>query len=111
MKIDVVNEADGITKLELVGSLDIDGALAADPQFTELSKTNDKIIVDLKGVDFLASLGMRTLVSTAKALMQKGGRLVLVNPQAGVEKAIKSAGIDTIIQIAPDLKTAIALFR
>jgi anti-anti-sigma factor len=111
MKIEIVNEADGITKLELVGSLDIEGTLAVDPQFTELSKTKDKIVVDLKGVDFLASLGMRTLVSTAKTLMQKGGRLVLINPQAGVEKAIKSAGIDTIIQIAPDMKSAISLFR
>jgi len=111
MKIDVVNEQNGITKLVLIGSMDIKGALEVDPQFSEISKTKNKVIVDLKDVDFLASLGMRTLVSSAKSLMEKGGRLVLVNPQAGVEKAIKSARIDTIIPIASDLNAAIALFR
>ena len=111
MKIDVVNEPNGITKLVLTGSMDIKGALEVDPQFSEISKTKNKVIVDLKDVDFLASLGMRTLVSSAKSLMEKGGKLVLVNPQAGVEKAIKSARIDTIIPIASDLNAAIALFR
>lgn len=111
MKIDVMNEQNGITKLVLIGSMDIKGALEVDPQFSEISKTKNKVIVDLKDVDFLASLGMRTLVSSAKSLMEKGGKLVLVNPQAGVEKAIKSARIDTIIPIASDLNAAIALFR
>ena len=111
MKIDVVDEQNGITKLVLTGSMDIKGALEVDPQFSEISKTKNKVIVDLKDVDFLASLGMRTLVSSAKLLMEKGGKLVLVNPQAGVEKAIKSARIDTIIPIASDLNAAIALFR
>jgi len=111
MKIDVVDEQNGITKLVLTGSMDIKGALEVDPQFSEISNTKNKVIVDLKDVDFLASLGMRTLVSSAKLLMEKGGKLVLVNPQAGVEKAIRSAMIDTIIPIASDLNAAIALFR
>ncbi len=105
MKMDVIEQQDGITMLRLSGKLDIEGTLAVDPQFAELSKSKDKVIVDLEHVDFLASLGMRTLVSSAKSLMEKGGRLVLLNPQAGVEKAIKSAGLDTIIPIAPDLKS------
>ena len=111
MKIDVVDEPNGITKLVLTGSMDIKGALEVDPQFSEISKTKNKVIVDLKDVDFLASLGMRTLVSSAKSIMDTGGKLVLVNPQAGVEKAIKSARIDTIIPIASDLNAAIALFQ
>ncbi len=111
MKLDVVDEENGITKLVLAGSMNIQGALELDPQFSEILKTKDKVIVDLKNVDFLASLGMRTLVISAKSLSEKGGKLVLVNPQAGVEKAIKSAGIDTIIPIAPNLTAALALFR
>ena len=111
MKLDIVNEENGITKLVLAGSMNIQGALDVDPQFNEILKTKDKIIVDLKDVDFLASLGMRTLVMSAKSLSQRGGKLVLVNPQDQVEKAIKSAGIDTLIPIAPNLTAAIAFFR
>jgi len=45
---------------------------------------------------------------SAKALGAKGGQLILVAPQANVEKALKAAGLDTIIPIAP---AAIAHFR
>jgi anti-sigma B factor antagonist len=111
MKLDVVNEANGITKLLLSGSMDIEGTLAIDAQISEISKAKEKVIVDLSNVDFLASLGIRTLVMSAKSISTKGGNMVLLNPQAGVEKVLKSSGIDTVIPIAPDLNAAIALLR
>jgi hypothetical protein len=48
MKLDIVNEQHGITKLVLAGSMDIQGALEVDPQFNEILKTKDKVIVDLR---------------------------------------------------------------
>lgn len=111
MKMEVMNEDNGITKIILFGSMDIKGALEVDPRFKEISQTRDKIIVDLANVNFLASLGMRTLVVSAKALSSRGGRLVLVDPQTEVERALKSAGLDAIIPIAADSVAAIALLR
>ena len=111
MKMDVINVENGITKVVLTGSMNVQGALDVEPKFNELVKTTDKVIVDLKDVHFLTSRGMRTLVMSAKSLREKGGKLVLVNPQAEVERAMKTAGIDTIIPIVPDLNAAIALFR
>jgi stage II sporulation protein AA (anti-sigma F factor antagonist) len=111
MKMDVINVENGITKLVLSGSMNVQGALDLEPQFNEIVKTTDKVIVDLKDVHFLTSRGMRILVMSARSLREKGGKLVLVNPQAEVERAMKIVGIDTIIPIAPDLSAAIALFR
>ena len=111
MKMDVINVENGITKLVLSGSMNVQGALDLEPQFNEIVKTTDKVIVDLKDVHFLTSRGMRILVMSARSLREKGGKLVLVNPQAEVERAMKTAGIDTIIPIVPDLNAAIALFR
>ncbi len=111
MKMDVISAENGITKLVLTGSMNIQGALDVEPQFNEIVKTTDKIIVDLKDVSFLTSLGMRVLVMSARALREKGGKLVLANPQTEVERVMKIAGIDTVIDIAPDLSAAIALFR
>ena len=111
MKMDVINVENGITKLVLSGSMNVQGALDLEPQFNEIVKTTDRVIVDLKDVHFLTSRGMRILVMSARSLREKGGKLVLVNPQAEVERAMKIVGIDTIIPIAPDLSAAIALFR
>jgi anti-anti-sigma factor len=59
-------------------------------------------------VSFLASIGLRTLVMGAKAIANKGGRMVLVGPQEGVEKVLKSSSIDTIIPIYADQASALA---
>ena len=111
MKMDVVSQANGITKVVLAGSMDLKGALEIDPRFKEISQSKDKVIVDLADVNFLASLGMRTLVMSAKSLREKGGQLVLANPQADVETALRSAGLDQIIPLASDMAAASAMFR
>jgi anti-anti-sigma factor len=112
MKVDVINVENGILKLVLTGSMNEQGAWEVESQFNEILKTRtNKVIIDLKDVHFLASRGMRTLVMSARLLREKGGKLVLVNPQALVEEVMKTAGIDTIVPIAPDLSAAIALFR
>jgi anti-anti-sigma factor len=111
MKMDVASEGNGITKVVLAGSMDAKSVLDIHPRFMEISLTEDKVIVDMANVDFLASLGMRTLVMTAKSLWDRGGYLVLVNPQAGVEKALRSAGLEKIIPLVSNLAAAVALFR
>jgi len=111
MKMDVINVENGIKKVVLTGSMNVQGSLDLEPQFNDMVKTTDKVIIDLNDVNFLSSRGMRILVVTAQALNAKGGKLVLVSPQAPVEKAMKTVGLDTILPIAPDLSAAIALFR
>ncbi len=111
MDLEIENEENGITRLLLTGRMDIDGTLEVDGKFNEISKAKDKLIVDLSKVEFLASLGIRTLVMGAKAVSSKGGNMVLLNPQAGVERVLRSSGIDSVIPIAADLNAAIALLR
>ena len=99
-----------ITKVSLSGRLDIDGALKVDGPFMDIVKEKKFVLVDLSDVAFLASLGMRTLVSGAKASWEHGGRVVLLNPQENVEKVLRSAAIDTIIPIVRDVSEAERVF-
>ena len=89
--------------------MDMAGALSVDDQFRTISETRKKIIVDLSGVEFLASLGMRTLVSGAKTVMRERGKMVLMNPRHDVEEALKTAAIDSLIPVVHDLAFANAL--
>jgi len=109
MKIDILNEDNGITRVVLAGRMDIEGATATDMQFSIIAGSKKKVIVDLTSVDFMASLGMRTLIVSAKSIASKGGKMVLLGPQPGVEKVLKSSGVDTVIPIAADLATAAGL--
>jgi anti-sigma B factor antagonist len=60
-------------------------------------------------VSFIASMGMRTLVSGAKATRSKGGRMVLLFPAEIVEKALRTASIDTLIPIFHDMAEAMTV--
>ena len=111
MKMDVINIENGITKVVLTGSFNIQGSWDVEPKFIALVRATHKVIVDLTDVHFMSSVGMRTLVLTAKSLSEKGGKLVLASPQAEVEQVLKTVGLDTIISIVPDESAAIALFR
>jgi anti-anti-sigma factor len=109
MKLNIVDEDNGVTRLVLAGTMDIEGAMSVDKEFAEVAASKRKLAVDLADVDFLASLGMRTLVSSAKEVMKHGGRMVLFAAQPNVEKALRTSGIDTIIPIASNFNSAAEL--
>lgn len=112
MKVTVINIGNGILKVVLNGSMNEPGVLEVESQFYEIMKLKmTKVIIDLKDVNFLNSRGIRFLIFAAKLLHEKGGKLVLVNPPAAVEETMKTVAVDTIVPIAPDLNTAIALVR
>lgn len=106
MEINVEMLDGGITRVQLEGRLDIAGAAAIDLRFSTVSGAGRAVIVDLSRVSFIASMGMRTLVSGAKAVRSKGGRMVLLLPEENVEKALRTASIDTLIPIFHDIEEA-----
>lgn len=108
MEIVIEELEGGVTRINLTGRLDIAGSAAIDLRFSTVSGSRQAIVVDLSRVSFIASMGMRTLVSGAKAARSKGGRMVLLLPDANVEKALKIACIDTLIPIYHDSDEAIA---
>lgn len=107
MQIELTPLAEDIAVVRLSGRMDVAGSEAVDLHFTRLVATRRAgIIVDLSAVSFLASLGMRTLLTNAKALAHRGGRLVLLSPQPLVASALAQAGIAELIPTFDDLDAA-----
>jgi anti-anti-sigma factor len=57
-------------------------------------------------VDFLASIGIRLLMLTAKSVVSRGGRMVLLNPIPEVQNILEITGIPAIIPIYSSLESA-----
>ena len=102
MNLYVAELDDGITKVSLSGRLDIDGALKIDNEFNAIAEKKKKVLVDLSGVTFIASLGIRTLITGAKAATNNGGKMVLLNPQPNVEQVLRTTYADTVMPIVHD---------
>ncbi len=97
----------GVTKVVLDGQLDIMGAQTIDLRFSVIAGSSKAVVVDLSAVSFVASIGIRTLLTGAKTVQSKGGKLVLLSPTPAVEKVLKVTGVDTLMPIFGDLDAAI----
>jgi anti-sigma B factor antagonist len=110
MELDVADMENGITRISISGRLDIEGALAIESEFNKIAEEKKKIVVDLSEVTFIASLGIRTLVSGAKTTVRKGGKMVLLNPQPNVEKVLTRTRVDTMMPIIHGLTAVPEVF-
>jgi anti-sigma B factor antagonist len=108
MELVVEDMPSGITKATLVGRMDIDGAMGVDLKLNVLAGSKKALVVDLSGVSFMASMGLRTLMLCGKAMSAKGRKMGISNPQPNVEKVLRSSGVDEIIGIYPTFEAAIA---
>jgi anti-anti-sigma factor len=96
MEIRTVDEG-STAHVALIGRLDIQGAEAVALPLATLSGAKQNIVIDMSKVSFLASIGIRHLVSAAKALARRGGQLVLVAPHDAVREVLTTAGLASMI--------------
>jgi len=107
MELVYVDLEDGIRKIDLKGRLDLEGVNEIDLKFTALTAAQQHfVIVDLSGVDFIATLGIATLVRNAKAARLRSGNLVLLSPRPNVANVLSTTRIDQILNVCTDLDEA-----
>ncbi len=100
--------AGDVLKVALDGSFDIAGAGDVDLRFSVIAGSRNKVAVDFSDVTFLASMGVRVLVKTAKTMNLHGGKLVLINPNDAARKVLDATGADTIIAVVDTEADALA---
>jgi len=90
----------GLLKISLSGSLDAPGAMGVEEQFqNRLNQQGGNVIVDLSGLEYISSYGLRMLLMAAKGLHDRGGGLYLAAPSPHVMEVIKMAGYDTMFPV------------
>lgn len=94
--------------IKLSGRMDIPGTGEIEMRFAaSAGMAKHKVIVDLTEVSFLASIGIRAIVSNAKAQRQRGGQLVIfAGTNAVVTKTLEATGIDTLVPMFATIEEA-----
>lgn len=107
MPYQVTHLAGGVVCIALRGRLDIEGTHAVEPGFSYLTTVKaDRFVIDLDGLDFLASIGIRLILTAARAQAARGGRMVLAAPQPLVRKVLVNAGVDQLMSVFDDVEAA-----
>jgi anti-sigma B factor antagonist len=95
----VIDDAGTTATVVLTGRLDISGADVVALPLATLSGSKHSLVIDMAGVTFLASMGLRHLVSASKAVRRRNGSLVLLNPTASVVEVIEASHLTDLLPV------------
>lgn len=108
MQMTVIDENDSFTHVALSGRVDINSIGDLDQKFTELLVERQRpAIVDLSGVEYMSSIGLRMLVAASKPLGEHNAAMVLLNPKPNVEEVLKTSAFHRIMPIVQGLDNAL----
>src|SRR5262245_5247097 len=99
MFISHTDVGDNLRKIVILGRLDIPGTQAVADELEKLAAAPRKgVVVDVSSLKFLASLGIRALLKSAKAVAARGGRMVLVvGDNAQVAMSLEATGVSDVL--------------
>ncbi len=85
---------------KLTGRVDGTNADHYDLEISTLLKSADQSFsIDLSGLTYISSLGLRVLLKTAKALKEQNKKLILSKPNSEILDLLLMSGFDKIIEI------------
>jgi anti-sigma B factor antagonist len=109
MEMKVKDARDGVVDVALIGRLDTPGVAGIELSFTAtLVPRAARAVVDMSGVEFIGSMGIRMFISVARALSKKQGKLVLYGPQPLVKEVFNTVALGEIISVQSDAAGALA---
>lgn len=101
------SKLDRVTVARMSGRLDVATAPAAQARLLEMLASGSALIADMTDVAYVSSAGLRVLLMAAKQAKSRGAHFGLIGPQPSVREVLAMSGFDKIIQVHPDLDTAI----
>lgn len=92
--------AQGWLVLGLTGRLDAHTAPGLEPQLAERARANPKLALDLRGLDYLSSAGLRLLLGVHRASEAAGGTVRLLAPGPSVLEVLEVSGFTSLFTVA-----------
>ncbi len=106
------HEEDGVAVLVLRGRLDQGSADLLHREAMEVVGEGGRaLVVDMAGVDFIASVGIRALIRPSQALALQGGKLAVANLQPQLRDFFALTGLDQMFAIYGTRAEAVAASR
>lgn len=109
MKFDVTEINPSANRIVLVGRLDSGTVGAVETPFTAaVAASGRSAVLDLTGLEFLSSLGIRLLLSAARVVSRRGGKVVLFGAQPMVAEVLTAMALDQVLPLVATEAEALA---
>ncbi len=108
--MEITSERDGQTlTAKAIGR--VDGVNASEFEKTLRTAIQDEdtaVILDLAGITYLSSAGLRAILLTARSLSQRKAKFLLCSPSAPIREVFEISGFDKIIPVHDTHESALA---
>lgn len=93
------------------GSIDALSASEIGQRLTsEIDSGHVNIVLDLAGIEFMSSAGLRTILNAIKLCREKGGDLRVAAPRTEIERTLKMSGFTSILRLFATSADAVTSF-
>ena len=104
-------EENGIVVVEVEGKMNTTDSPEAGAYLDELiAEGTTQILLNLAGVDFVASTGLRVILATGKKLMAAGGKLVICGLNPTVKEVFRMSGFSQMFTVLETEAEGLAAF-
>ena len=101
-------QEDGIVYVTIKGRLDADSALEAEKTVSDALGGDAKMLLfDLGSLDYLSSAGLRVLLSAAKEMRRRDGKIVLCALTQFVKEIFEVSGFEALIPIEDSVESGV----
>jgi anti-sigma B factor antagonist len=102
-----IREVGGVHVVELSGELDANTSPVAQQKILPLATEGSRILLDMGGVSFMSSAGLRLLLSTYRQVAQQKGTVALANLSEDLQDTMSMTGFLSFFTIHESTESAL----
>ncbi|MBW2705328.1 MAG: STAS domain-containing protein [Deltaproteobacteria bacterium] len=101
-------EEKGIVSIAIKGRLDADSSMEAEKIVKDaLGGETSRLLFDLGGLEYLSSAGLRVLLTAAKEMRRRDGKIVLCALNEFVKEIFEVSGFQSLIPITESVESGL----
>jgi anti-anti-sigma factor len=81
---------------------------ALQPHLAACAAGRDRVVLDLAGVEYISSVGLRVLILASKQAKAQGGALAVTDLQPVVREIFEISRFNLVLEVFPTLREALA---
>jgi anti-anti-sigma factor len=78
------------------------------PHLAACAAGRDRVVLDLAGVEYISSVGLRVLILASKQAKAQGGALAVTDLQPVVREIFEISRFNLVLEVFPTLREALA---
>ena len=106
-----IEDKGNVKIVKLSGKLDVNLSMSIESELEQLVDSgSNNIILELSGVEYLSSSGIRVLISIMRKIKDNNGRLVLSYITDIIKKILKTVELEDLFEVYENVDEALASF-